>query len=229
MHITGNIYWYPWQGYGNNCNSYLVAGEELILIDPGHVQNEFRENCLEYLTRNLKLDGFNLEQVKLILLTHGHPDHSESAGIIREQSGARLAVHEEDYTFLRVLEQRYRGMGRPGPAMEPDFYLQEGELQVDLGKKSIQLQVIHTPGHSPGSVSFYLPAEKALITGDCVFHSSIGRADLPGGNMQVLGRSIERLAALEEVELLLPGHMNIVSGREPVARNFTLIRNLFFR
>ena len=88
--------------------------------------------------------------------------------------------------------------------------------------------MIHTPGHSHGSVCIMLHRLKVLISGDTVFENSIGRSDLPGGDMATLGRSIDKLAALQDVELLLPGHMGFVSGAEDVRRNFERIKYFFF-
>lgn len=228
MLIDDQIYWYPWQGRGNNCNSYLIKGKKTILVDPGHIYNEFRESCLEILVRQMGADGLRLEEVELILCTHGHPDHVESAGIVREKSGALLAVHRQDDFILEVLEQRYAAVaGKEMPTLKPDFYLGEGELNIGQAEPE-QIRVIHTPGHSPGSACFYLPERKTLITGDTVFVNSIGRADLPGGDMDTLGESVAKLAATDGVELLLPGHMDYLAGEEKIRQNFDRIRRIFF-
>lgn len=229
MKFSEQIYWYPWQGSGNNCNSILFAGKKIILIDPGHIYNEFRESCLDALTRQLTADGFSLEQVELILCTHGHPDHVEAAGMVRAKSGAQFALHRQDEFILEVLEQHYAATaGKEMPSLKPDFYLQEGDLDLGLDEAE-QITVYHTPGHSPGSVCFYLPHLKTLITGDTVFQNNIGRADLPGGDMGELEESVVKLAGIEDVELILPGHMDYLSGRENVQRNYERIRRFFFR
>lgn len=228
MRIIEGVYWYPWRGRGNNCNSYLLAGEKRVLIDPGHIYNEFRESCLKHLVASMAADGFKPEEIDLILCTHGHPDHCQAAGQLREQSGARLAMHREDLFFLDYVKQVSRKDGGQGsPSLEPDFYLQEGELELG-NDDPLKIEVIHTPGHSPGGACFYLPGQGVLITGDTVFERSIGRADLPGGDMALLEQSVARLAALENAELLLPGHMNMISGKEKVRQNFELIGKLFF-
>ncbi len=89
------------------------------------------------------------------------------------------------------------------------------------------MQVIHTPGHSPGSVSLYWHEKKALFTGDVVFKQGVGRTDLPGGNGEILKESIKRLSHLD-VEEMLPGHGEIVSGGELVKTNFQEIERLWF-
>lgn len=226
MRLTDCFYAYFWEGLGNNCNSYFYRGEKPVLIDPGHIVNESGERCLDVLTRSLLADGVDLKEIELILCTHGHPDHVESAGVIREQSGAELGIHQQDAFFLEALEQRARAAGAAEvPSLAPDFYLQGGELE--LGGKEL-IRVIETPGHSPGSLCFYFPVEKALVTGDTIFDSSIGRSDLPGGDFEALGNSVGALSRLDNVELLLPGHMGPVRGAESISRNFDLVGRMFF-
>jgi glyoxylase-like metal-dependent hydrolase (beta-lactamase superfamily II) len=228
MRINDRVYAYPWRGRGNNCNSYLYKGKKTVLFDPGHIYNEFRESCLEALARQMAGDGFSLEDIELILCTHAHPDHVEAAGIVRERSGAMVALHRQDEFILEAIERRYASAaGKEIPALRPDFYLREGDLDLGLEQPE-QIRVIHTPGHSPGSSCFYLPQQKALITGDTVFVNSIGRFDLPGGDEAVLGESVAKLAGLGEVELLLPGHMGHLAGAEEVRQNFARIRRFFF-
>ncbi|MCJ7806708.1 MAG: MBL fold metallo-hydrolase, partial [Clostridia bacterium] len=154
MQLTEQLYWYPWQGQANNCNSYLLKGHQTILFDPGYIYNEFNENCLEMLTRQMTADGINIADIDHILCTHGHPDHVESAGIIREQSEARLAIHQGDQFILEALTQHYVSRtGKELPSLKPDIYLQEGELELSTGNsQSDRIEVIHTPGHSPGCV-----------------------------------------------------------------------------
>jgi glyoxylase-like metal-dependent hydrolase (beta-lactamase superfamily II) len=107
---------------------------------------------------------------------------------------------------------------------EPQILLQEGELQVG----NMTFQIIHVPGHSPGSICIYWPQEKALITGDVIFCQGLGRTDLPGGNGQTLKESIKRLARLE-VEHLLPGHGETLSGRALVKKNFSEVERVWFQ
>ena len=115
-------------------------------------------------------------------------------------------------------------------AFEPDFYLREGEL--NLGKESkLTLQILHTPGHSPGSISLYWPDNRVLITGDVLFYGGVGRTDLPGGDGKLLKRSIERLSELD-IEYVLPGHSTqfgaILKGISNVKQNFASIRLNYF-
>ncbi len=230
MQLTEHLYLYPWRGRANNCNSYLLRGEQTILFDPGHIYNELNESCLEMLTRQMSADGINLNEIDFILCTHGHPDHVESVGVVREQSGARYGIHKGDQFILEALPQHYASKtGRELPSLKPDIYLEEGELDLGAGNaRSDQIEVLHTPGHSPGCVCFYLPEHKTLISGDTIFEGSIGRTDFPGGDMDTLGQSVEKLSLLEGIELLLPGHMGYIKGTAGVQHNFDQIRRYFF-
>ena len=105
----------------------------------------------------------------------------------------------------------------------PDIMLREGELNVG----HLNFQVIHTPGHSPGSVCLYWPDKKVLFTGDVVFDQGVGRTDLPGGSGENLKESIRTLSRLE-VDYLLPGHGEPISGRDLVIANFSDIEGTWF-
>ena len=227
MHLTENLYYYPWQGMGNNCNSYLFAGDTLTLVDPGMVTDELSEPCLEQLLSSVRKDGFDPRDIELIILTHSHPDHSGAVPDIVEMSGARLTLHQQEYEYWeKIGAQMCSFLGLDSAKFEPAFFLEEGELNLGKVEKT-ELTVLHTPGHSPGSISLYWPRGKALISGDVIFEMSVGRVDLPGGDGQLLKRSIENLSTLE-VEYLLPGHMGIVSGRANVEKNFNYVTKMFF-
>ena len=152
MQLTKKLYWYPWQGRANNCNSIIYKGSRTILFDPGHIYNDFNESCLEILRRQVEADGLKLDAVDLILCTHGHPDHVEAAGLVRKESGARFGINRGDEFILEAITQHYASRsGKELPDLKPDFYLEEGELALDpqdsAGEK---IQVIASPGHSPG-------------------------------------------------------------------------------
>jgi hydroxyacylglutathione hydrolase len=110
---------------------------------------------------------------------------------------------------------------------EPSFYLVDGEL--NLGKQ-LTLQVINTPGHTPGSISLYWAEKRLVITGDLLFYGGVGRTDF-GGDGKELKQSIERLMELD-IEYVLPGHStemgSIIQGRDKVQENFTAIRASYF-
>jgi hydroxyacylglutathione hydrolase len=223
MRLFENFYAYPWQGSDNNCNSYVFAGildgERHVIVDPGHpVTPSNRESALDRLFNSMKRDGLAAESIGLVILTHSHPDHSESAIILRNEYQSMVAVHEAD-------EPAFSHIG--GKA---DLFLEEGTLELGTAKPTI-LQIYHSPGHTPGHVTVYWPDKKLLVAGDCIFYRSIGRADLPGGNLSVLRQSIERLSRLD-IDYLLCGHAyghpGIIKGREEVRDNFQFIRNMLY-
>jgi hydroxyacylglutathione hydrolase len=129
-----------------------------------------------------------------------------------------VAIHEADAPAFSHIGGR------------ADLFLDEGTLELGTAKRTI-LQIYHSPGHTPGHVTVYWPDKKLLIAGDCIFYRSMGRADLPGGDLLTLRQSIEKLAKLD-VECLLCGHAyghpGILRGTEEVQNNFQFIRNLLY-
>jgi len=195
---------------------------------------------LDHLLSAMERDGLKVEDVGLIINTHSHPDHCEANQAIVERSRdkvgtgnvkqALIALHEDEEGYRRVMGPLMARMLGREVEFEPNFFLREGDL--NLGKENkIKLKIIHTPGHSPGSISIYWPDNRVLITGDAVFYGAVGRTDLPGGDGGLLRQSIERLSKLD-IEYLLPGHStefgNIIKGREKVKQNFTFIRLNYF-
>ena len=241
MKLMNNLHCYIWQGRGNNCNTYVIAdvleGERPhLLIDPGHLTNEFREPCFDVLVSSMEADGLNPEDVGLILNTHSHPDHCEASLALAEKTRAKRGagqVGQAPIAFHELEDEYRREMARKTGrqlAFEADICLQEGDL--NLGKGAVtNLRVLHTPGHSPGSISIYWPDRRVLVTGDVVFYAAIGRTDLPGGDSKLLKQSIERLSELD-VEHLLTGHSTqfgaIINGSEMVKKNFTFIKMNYF-
>ena len=203
-------YGFIWQSASeNNCNSFFVDGANKILIDPGH------RHLFQHVKRGLAQIKATPEQIDVVLVTHGHPDHLEMVGSFGPST--QWAMSRIDYEFV----MKYIGSHMDFPA--PAFFLQEGDLVI--GDKTFR--VILTPGHSPGSVCLYWPEKKVLFTGDVVFSQSIGRTDLPGGSGKQLKESISKLAELD-VEVICPGHGDVVAGRENVKKNFTLIKDFWF-
>lgn len=210
MKILDGLYGFIWQSASeNNCNSFFIDGSKKIIIDPGH------RHLFEHVKRGLAQIETTPRQIDVVLVTHGHPDHLEMAGAFGPK--AQWAMSRIDYDFV----MKYIGSRMDFPA--PAFFLQEGDLTVG----DITFQVILTPGHSPGSVCLYWPEKKALFTGDVVFSQSIGRTDLPGGSGKQLKESISRLAELD-VEVLCPGHGDVVVGHENVKKNFKTIKDFWF-
>jgi len=218
MMLTEGLYGYLWKNpYENNCNTYWVRGDRIVLIDPGHTQ--FTDQLFE----EMKADGFSPDHVDLILTTHSHPDHMEGLEAFLDTRTMMAMSQEEERYLLRSGKILFELMGRPLPRYRIDFFLKEGELRV--GREAFE--IYQTPGHSPGSLSIYWGARKALFTGDVVFHGGIGRTDFTEGNSKLLLQSIERLSRLD-IELLLPGHGEIVMGRDRVLQNFDSVRQNFY-
>jgi glyoxylase-like metal-dependent hydrolase (beta-lactamase superfamily II) len=172
-------------------------------------------------------DGFKMEDVGLVIGTHSHPDHLEAVDLVVEKSGALITLSREEDEFYRSEGVKfYQAFGAESPRVTPFFYLKEGDLSLGA-KNKVDIEVLHTPGHSPGSISLYLKEEKILISGDVVFFGSIGRTDFPGGSPSLLRKSIDKLSQLD-VEHLVPGHStemgNIISGKQKVERNFHMVK-----
>ena len=236
LRLLENFYCYIWMGSGNNCNTSLLCsvlrGERPhVLVDPGHIRNELGEPCFDSLTQAMDKDGFKVEDVGLVINTHSHRDHFEASEPIAEKSGALVTLsHEEDEFYQTVGKMFFQAFGARLPPIKPTFYLKEGDLNLGA-KNKVAIKVLSTPGHSPGSISLYLEEEKILISGDVVFFGSIGRTDFPGGSLSLLRKSIDKLSQLD-VEYLVPGHStelgNIIAGKDKVARNFHMVKMMFF-
>jgi len=142
--------------------------------------------------------------VDVILLTHFHFDHIMAVPKLLRATGAPLAIHEADAALLANPPALFRFTGRDTPRLTADRLLHDGD-EVVVGE--VALRVLHTPGHSPGGVSFYAASEGAVFCGDTLFAGGVGRADFAGSNADQLMRSIrERLFALPDDTVVYPGH-----------------------
>jgi len=219
MKVTDGVYAYLWTNMmENNCNTYVLEGKEgLILVDPG------LKRYVPDVIDSMKHDGLNPEDIFLIINTHSHPDHLDGDAYFMDQD-VQMTMHEEEAQFLdNIGKEFFRMFGLEPPQYRIDFFSNEGELQA----KDITLQVIHSPGHSPGSICLYWPEKEVLVSGDVVFSGSIGRTDFPGGSSSTLKESIEKISGLN-VSYLLPGHNELVEGAEEISRNFDFIKRSFF-
>lgn len=180
------------------CNCSIVGDEttgEAVVIDPG----DEVERVQEILTRH----GL---KVKYIVATHAHIDHVAGIEKLQRASGAAVLMHEGDLPLYQNLAVQAAWLGvRPPGMVEVDQFLGEGDA---LRWGSLQLEVLHTPGHSPGSLSLHLPGEhRRIFSGDTLFQGSIGRTDLWGGSFDQILRSIqESLLRFPDETPVFPGH-----------------------
>ena len=176
------------------CNCTVIGDSETgqgYVFDPGGNPEQIMQAAQEL---GLTIVG--------IIHTHAHLDHILAAGIIHEQTGAPIWLHQGDKWLWDSLEQQCGMWGVPyTPVPEPHHYLEHEEELHHNGC------CIHTPGHTPGSTSFYFDDAKLLIAGDTLFLGSVGRTDFPGGSMEQLQASIkDRLYTLDEAAVVVPGH-----------------------
>lgn len=181
-------------------NTYVLSDEtgECIIIDPGCFDSEEEQVLKAYIDQN------QLRPVKL-LNTHCHVDHVLGNYFVADTWKLGLEMHREDLPVLASFEKVCKMYGLPGgPQPEPAVFLEEGQ-QIKFGNSV--LEILFTPGHAPGHIVFYQPAEKFLIGGDVLFQGSIGRTDLPGGDFDTLEKSIrEKLYLLPDDITVYPGH-----------------------
>lgn len=180
-------------------NAYLLTapdrGEAVLIDAPGGVWAE-----VEPILRN--------EKCRLVELwiTHGHWDHTQSGAELVRRTGAKVLAHADDRAMIETPQVMERFMGeRLGlEPMRVDRWVAEGDRLTALGTEA---EVRHVPGHCPGNVLFYFAGAQAAFVGDALFAGSIGRTDLPGGDFDVLERSIRsRIYTLPDETVVYPGH-----------------------
>jgi len=175
-------------------NCYLLTTEDsAILIDPGFAADELVE----------RVESLNHLESRMILLTHGHFDHTTACPLL-QKNGWKVALHPEDRFLLNRVSPDFAGLGYVDEPFEPSMSLGDG-VCFNIG--SITLEVVATPGHSPGSVCFIELKGRLAFTGDTLFAESIGRSDLPGGDEEALMNSVAKLKGLLNSEtMVLSGH-----------------------
>ena len=180
-----------------HCNCTILGDEvthEALVVDPG-------DNIPEILSR-LQKHGLTLRQ---IVVTHAHIDHVGGAALLRKATGAPVFLNQKDLGLLGMMEMQAGWLGVPTPEIAPpDASADDG---LSIGLATLPAEVLHTPGHTPGSICLHFPAQHLLLAGDTLFAGSIGRTDLPGGDGRQILRSLrERLVVLPDATRVLPGH-----------------------
>ncbi|GIV28571.1 MAG: MBL fold hydrolase [Bacteroidia bacterium] len=166
-------------------NTYILWDDtcECVIIDPGNTNT----------SEDIELFDF-IEKMKLkplrLLLTHGHIDHIAGNDAVFTRYGLLPEVHQEDLFLIQAHELTAKMYGIPCvPSPLPQKFLKEGDI-IKFGNS--ELYCLHTPGHSPGSITYYCPKENFAIVGDVLFYESIGRTDLPKGDFETLKQSIQK-------------------------------------
>ena len=198
------------------CNCSVIGDEstrEGLVIDPG---DDIEEVLTLVRKHNLK--------VKQIVITHAHIDHVGGAMKLRAATGAAILLNQNDYALLKMLDAQaaWIGVAPPGK-VEIDHSVAQAD-SIKTG--SLSADVIHTPGHTEGSICLYFPAEKKLIAGDTLFAGSIGRTDLPGGSFEKIISSLhEKVLALPDDTVVIPGHGPLTTiGEERESNPFLVER-----
>lgn len=197
------------------CNCSILGDEtsgEAIVVDPG----DEIDRILDILARH-KLT------VKQILITHAHIDHIAGAARLKAVTGAPVLYNQLDLPLVKMMEVQAGWLGMATPEVQPpDDDLAEGRLIAITGLSG---SILHTPGHTQGSVCLHLPAQNLLLAGDTLFAGSVGRTDLPGGDTRMLIRSIqEKLLPLPDATVVVPGHgANTTIGEEKESNPFLVM------
>ena len=179
------------------CNCSIIGdpvSQQAIVVDPG--------GAAERILREVRALGLTVTR---ILHTHAHFDHFLASGEMKNATGAALCLHEDDRELWDMLEMQCRTFGVPYvPVPPPDYWLTDEE-KVSIGH--VTAIALHTPGHTPGSMSFHVAVGGVVLAGDTLFRGSIGRTDLWGGDFDAIERSIrDRLYTLDDSTLVVTGH-----------------------
>ena len=197
------------------CNCSIIGDEatrEAMVIDPG----DDIDDVLAILRKH------NLE-VKQIVVTHAHIDHVGGAMKLRAATGAPILLNQNDLALLKMLDVQAAWVGMAAP----------GQVEIDqsvgnadtVRAGSLSANVLHTPGHTEGSICLYFPAENKLIAGDTLFAGSIGRTDLPGGSFEKIIRSLHHtVLALPDDTVVVPGHGPLTTIGEERESNPFLVK-----
>ena len=188
------------------CNCSIFGDEqthEAIVVDPG-----------DEIATILEIVARHSLKVKAIVITHAHIDHVGGAEKLKQATGAPVYMNRHDSELHKMMEMQAGWLGVKPPEMgEIDSDARDGSV---LAIGATEFHVLHTPGHTQGSISLWIPSEVKLVAGDTLFRDSIGRTDLPGGDGRQILRSIhDKLLPLPEETVVIPGHgATTTMGRE---------------
>ncbi len=179
------------------CNCTVLgddATREAMVVDPGgditHIEAVLARHTLRLTT---------------IVVTHAHLDHIAGAHTLRQRTGAPILYSQHDLAQIALMDEQAQWMGVVTPTVTPPDSSAEDGTALHLGATAIE--ILHTPGHTQGSICLHLPSQSLLLAGDTLFRGSVGRTDLPGGNGPQLLHSIQsRLLHLPECSIVVPGH-----------------------
>jgi glyoxylase-like metal-dependent hydrolase (beta-lactamase superfamily II) len=179
------------------CNCSILgdkASREAIVVDPG-----------DDISRIVSLLEQHQLTVKQIIVTHAHIDHIAGAQRLKHLTGAPILYNQNDLPLVKMMDIQAGWLGIPTPEVAPpDASLEDGQAISIAGLTGT---ILHTPGHTEGSVCLYLPQQTLLLAGDTLFAGSVGRTDLPGGNTSKLLKSIrDSLLTLPDEVTVIPGH-----------------------
>ena len=180
-----------------HCNCSILGDEvsrEAIVVDPG-----------DDISRIVDALEKHRLTVKQIIVTHAHIDHIAGAQRLKRLTGAPILYNQNDLPLVKMMDIQAAWLGVPTPEVAPpDASLEDGQIVSIAGLTG---SILHTPGHTEGSVCLYLPQQALLLAGDTLFAGSVGRTDLPGGNTQKLLQSIrDSLLPLPDEVTVIPGH-----------------------
>ena len=195
------------------CNCSIFGDEqtrEALVVDPG-----------DDIARILEIVARHGLTVKGIVITHAHIDHIGGAQRLKQATGAPVYMNSADSELQRMMDVQASWLGMKTPeSVEIDSAASDG---ASIVAGSTEFHVLHTPGHTPGSISLWIPSEGKLVAGDTLFRGSIGRTDLPGGDGRQILRSIhEKLLALPDETVVIPGHGEITTIGHEREFNFFL-------
>jgi glyoxylase-like metal-dependent hydrolase (beta-lactamase superfamily II) len=198
------------------CNCSVLGDEasgEAIVVDPG-----------DDIPRIMAILQRHKLTVKQILVTHAHIDHIAGAARLKRLTGAPILYNPRDLPLVKMMDIQAGWLGMATPEVPPpDDSLDQGRIVEIAGLSG---EILHTPGHTQGSVCLYLPEKNLLLAGDTLFAGSVGRTDLPGGDGPTLIRSIrDRLLPLPDSTVVVPGHgPETTIGEERESNPFLIIR-----